>query len=250
MGCNYIRLAHYPHNENMVRLADEMGVLVWEEIPVYWTIDFKNRATYQNAENQLQEMIFRDKNRASVIIWSMANETPISEDRTKFIADLAAETRKADPTRLVSAALLSENKNGVNTIDDPLGEYMDLISFNQYLGWYGGNLEDAETMKWTSKYNKPLIVSEFGGDAKQGLHGDKKDRWNEEFQEYLYVQNLKMIDKMPNLAGLSPWILVDFRSPRRVLPEIQEGYNRKGLISNDGQKKKAFWVMKNYYNQK
>ncbi len=250
MGCNYIRLAHYPHNENMVRLADEMGVLVWEEIPVYWTIDFKNRATYQNAENQLQEMIFRDKNRASVIIWSMANETPISEDRTKFIADLAAETRKADPNRLISAALLSENKNGVNTIDDPLGEYMDLISFNQYLGWYGGNLEDAETMKWTSKYNKPLIVSEFGGDAKQGLHGDKKDRWNEEFQEYLYVQNLKMIDKMPNLAGLSPWILVDFRSPRRVLPEIQDGYNRKGLISNDGQKKKAFWVMKNYYNQK
>lgn len=250
MGCNYVRLAHYPHNENMVRLADEMGILVWEEIPVYWTIDFKNLATYQNAENQLHEMIFRDKNRASVIIWSMANETPISEERTKFIANLVAVTRKTDASRLVSAALLSENKNGVNTINDPLGEYLDLISFNQYLGWYGGNLEDAETIKWESKYKKPLIVSEFGGDAKQGLHGDKKERWNEEFQEYLYLQNLKMIDKMPNLGGLSPWILVDFRSPRRLLPKIQDGYNRKGLISNEGQKKKAFWVMKNYYTKK
>ncbi|MFM9908139.1 MAG: glycoside hydrolase family 2 protein [Chitinophagaceae bacterium] len=250
MGCNYVRLAHYPHNENMVRLADEMGLLVWEEIPVYWTIDFKNPDTYQNAENQLHEMIFRDKNRASVIIWSMANETPISEDRTKFIASLVAATRKTDSSRLVSAALLSENKNGIHTINDPLGEYLDLISFNQYLGWYGGNLEDAETIQWTSIYNKPLIVSEFGGDAKAGLHGDKKDRWNEEFQEYLYIQNLKMIDKMPNLGGMSPWILVDFRSPRRLLPEIQDGYNRKGLISNDGQKKKAFWVMKNYYGKK
>jgi len=250
MGCNYVRLAHYPHHENMVRLADEMGILVWEEIPVYWTIDFKNLTTYQNAENQLQEMIFRDKNRASVIIWSMANETPISEARTKFIADLVAVTRKTDSSRLVSAALLSGNKNGVNTIDDPLGEYLDLIAFNQYLGWYGGNLEDAETIRWTSKYNKPWIVSEFGGDAKQGLHGDKKDRWNEEYQEYLYLQNLKMIDNMPNLAGLSPWILVDFRSPRRNLPEIQDGYNRKGLISNDGQKKKAFWVMRDYYKEK
>ncbi len=250
MGCNYVRLAHYPHNENMVRLADEMGILVWEEIPVYWTIDFKNEGTYKNAENQLNEMLFRDKNRASVIIWSMANETPISAERTQFIANLVSFTRKKDSSRLVSAALLSENKNGVNTIDDPLGEYLDLISFNQYLGWYGGNLEDAEKIIWASKYNKPLIVSEFGGDAKQGLHGDKKERWNEEYQEYLYLQNLKMIDKIPNLAGLSPWILLDFRSPRRLLPKIQDGYNRKGLISNNGKKKKAFWVMKNYYSKK
>ncbi len=247
MGCNFVRLAHYQHNENIIRLADEMGILVWEEIPVYWTIDFKNELTYKNAENQLHEMIFRDKNRASVIIWSMANETPVSEERTKFIANLVKYTRKYDPSRLVSAALLIESKNGVNSINDPLGEYLDLVSFNQYLGWYVGKLEDAETIKWTTKYNKPLICSEFGGDAKQGLHGDKKERWNEEYQENLYIQNLKMIDKIPNISGISPWILVDFRSPRRLLPNVQDGYNRKGLISNQGVKKKAFWVLKNYY---
>ncbi|MFZ4056497.1 MAG: glycoside hydrolase family 2 protein [Ferruginibacter sp.] len=250
LGCNYVRLAHYPHNEYIIRLADEMGLLVWEEIPVYWTIDFKNEATYKNAENQLSEMISRDKNRASVIIWSMANETPLSEDRTNFITNLINVTRKKDPTRLISAALLTDNNNGINTINDPLGEHLDVIAVNQYLGWYGGNLEDAEKIKWISKYAKPLIVSEFGGDAKQGLHGNKNERWTEEFQEYLYIQNLKMIDKMPNLSGLSPWILVDFRSPRRLLPGIQDGYNRKGLISNSGKKKKAFLVMKKYYNNK
>jgi beta-glucuronidase len=250
LGCNYVRLAHYPHNENIIRLADELGLLVWEEIPVYWTIDFKNATTYENAATQLTEMIERDKNRACVIIWSMANETPISAERTLFISNLIKAAREKDPTRLISAALLTENKNGVNRVDDSLGEYLDVIAFNQYLGWYGGNLEDAEKITWASKYNKPLVVSEFGGDAKQGLHGDKTERWNEEFQEYLYLQNLKMIDHIPNLAGLSPWILVDFRSPRRMLPGIQDGYNRKGLISNEGKKKKAFWVMKAYYKNK
>ncbi len=250
LGCNYVRLAHYPHNENIIRLADKMGLLVWEEIPVYWSINFKNAATYQNAENQLKDMIARDKNRAAVIIWSMANETPLSAERTKFITDLITVARNKDPYRLISAALLSESKDGIHTINDPLGAYIDLVAFNQYLGWYGGNLEDAEKIKWSSIYDKPLIVSEFGGDARQGLHGSKYDRWNEEFQEYLYIQNLKMIDKIPNLAGLSPWILVDFRSPRRLLPGIQDGYNRKGLISNEGKKKKAFWIMKKYYGSK
>ena len=92
LGCNYVRLAHYPHNEHMMRLADEKGILVWEENPVYWTIDWENEATYQNAENQLSELIARDKNRASVIIWSMANETPTSSARNRFLTRLASFT--------------------------------------------------------------------------------------------------------------------------------------------------------------
>ncbi len=76
LGCNYVRLAHYPHNEKMVRLAEKMGLMVWSEIPVYWTIQWENEGTYQNAHNQLMEMIERDQNRAAVIIWSIANETP------------------------------------------------------------------------------------------------------------------------------------------------------------------------------
>lgn len=246
MGCNYVRLAHYPHNENIIREADKMGIMVWEEIPVYWTVEFTNKNTYQNAEDQLTASITRDKNRASIIIWSMANETPISEARNTFIKNLASHTRSLDNTRLISAALLTKKE----TIDDPIGEVLDVVAFNQYLGWYGGNLEDAEKITWKSKYNKPIVVSEFGGDAKAGFHGEKNERWTEEYQEYLYIQNLKMIEKIPHLSGTSPWILVDFRSPKRLLPGIQDGYNRKGLISNDGEKKKAFYIMQDWYLKK
>ncbi len=250
LGCNYVRLAHYPHNENMVRLADKIGLMVWEEIPVYWTVNFTNQETYKNAENQLVEMIGRDKNRCATIIWSMANETPISDARNTFINNLNAKARALDNTRLISAALLTKSENLNSYVEDPIAENLDIVAFNEYLGWYGGNLDDAEKIKWTSKYNKPVVVSEFGGGAKAGLHGEKNERWTEEFQEYLYIQNLKMIEKIPNISGLSPWILVDFRSPRRLLPEIQDGYNRKGLISNDGIKKKAFFVLQNFYNNK
>ena len=221
--------------------------MVWEEIPVYWTIDFANLETYKNAENQITTTIKRDQNRACVIIWSVANETPVSDQRNAFLNNLISKAKTLDPTRLISAALLTKSENLNNYVDDPIAENLDIVSFNEYLGWYGGNLDDAEKIQWTSKYNKPVIVSEFGGDAKQGFHGDKTERWTEEFQEYLYIQNLKMIEKIPNICGISPWILVDFRSPRRVLPGIQDGYNRKGLISNDGNKKKAFSILRAFY---
>lgn len=250
LGCNYVRLAHYPHNENIIRMADKMGLMVWEEIPVYWTVEFTNKETYKNAENQLTAAITRDKNRASIIIWSMANETPVSDARNTFIKDLVTHTKSLDNTRLISAALLTHKVDGIGMIDDEIGQYLDIIAFNQYLGWYGGNLEDAEKTIWKTPYNKPVIVSEFGGGAKQGLHGEKNERWTEEYQEYLYIQNLKMIEKIPQLSGLSPWILVDFRSPKRLLPDIQDGYNRKGLISNDGVKKKAFFILQSWYSKK
>jgi len=249
LGCNYVRLAHYPHNEYMLRMADKMGLMVWEEIPVYWTIDFNNAATYNNAKNQLTEVITRDKNRASVIIWSMANETPLSDARNTFLLNLVNHTKTIDTTRLISAALLTRGENGVGIIDDKIGEHLDIISFNQYIGWYGGDLRTAPDAKWTTPYNKPLVVSEFGGDAKQGLHGPKEERWNEEYQEYLYQQNLLMIEKIPNIRGISPWILMDFRSPRRLLPGIQDGFNRKGLVSDKGKKKKSFYTLQSFYKK-
>lgn len=253
LGCNYVRLAHYPHNEHMVRLADKMGILVWEENPVYWTISWENEETFLNAKNQLSEVINRDKNRASVIIWSMANETPTSDARNSFLTKLATYTREKDPTRLISAALEQSNYQGnplVRTIHDPFAEVVDILSFNQYIGWYDGGIEKCKTISWNIEYDKPVVISEFGAGAKYGLHGEKDARWNEEYQEYLYEETLKMIDQIDQLQGISPWILVDFRSPRRVLPEIQDGWNRKGLISEDGHKKKAFFVLKNYYKSK
>jgi len=249
LGCNYVRLAHYPHNEHIVKLADKMGIMIWEEIPVYWTVDFTNKNSLNNAKNQLSEAITRDKNRASIIIWSMANETPPSEPRNTFLKELIIHTKSMDTTRLISSALEKHSKDGVNIVDDEIGKYLDIVAFNQYTGWYGGSLEDAPEAKWSIKYNKPVVISEFGGGALQGLHGTIKERWTEEYQEYLYQQNLKMIEKIPNIRGTSPWILNDFRSPKRVLPIIQDGWNRKGLISNHGIKKKAFFTVKEFYKK-
>ncbi len=253
LGCNYVRLAHYPHNEHMVRLADKMGMLVWEENPVYWTISWKNKNTYLNAKNQLSEVINRDKNRASVIIWSMANETPTSDARNIFLTNLANYTKEKDPTRLISAALEQSDYQAnkfIRTIDDPFADVVDILSFNQYIGWYDGLPEKCSKISWVIKQNKPVLISEFGAGAKYGLHGNKDTRWTEEFQENLYVETLKMLDRIDQLQGFSPWILVDFRSPRRVLPKIQDGWNRKGLISEDGYKKKAFFILQDYYKNK
>ena len=253
LGCNYVRLAHYPHNEHMVRLADQKGILVWEENPVYWTISWDNPDTYRNAENQLAELIQRDKNRASVIIWSMANETPNVPARNTFLTKLADFTKSKDDTRLISAALEQKHYQGnplIRTIDDPFADVVDVLSFNQYIGWYDGLPEKCATITWKISQDKPVLISEFGAGAKQGLYGSKNTRWTEEYQENLYVETLKMIDKVDKVQGFSPWILIDFRSPRRVLPIIQEGWNRKGLISEDGKKKKAFNVLREYYENK
>ncbi len=251
MGCNYVRLAHYPHNEFMVRKAEEMGLMVWSEIPVYWTISWENEATYQNAEAQLCEMISRDKNRCGIVIWSIANETPHSDARDTFLSRLSIKAKEIDNSRLISMAMeVTSVDGGVNTLNDNMHAYVDVVSFNQYVGWYRDTNDAALNMVWDIPYGKPVIISEFGGGALQGLHGDKSERWSEEYQEYLYECNLTMLDKIEGLAGMSPWILVDFRSPRRQLPDIQDFYNRKGLISDRGVRKKAFFTMQKYYQSK
>ena len=250
LGCNFVRLAHYPHNEYIVREAERMGILVWSEIPCYWTIDWKNPKTYENACNQLTDMISRDHNRANVIIWSIANETPHSTERDAFLSRLAKQARSLDSTRLISMAMeVTGASNYVNRLSDNMNEYVDVVSFNQYIGWYR-DVNDAPKMTWEIPYDKPVIISEFGGGAKYGYHGAKNQRWTEEFQENLYRENTAMLDKIDGLAGTTPWILKDFRSPRRVLPGIQDYYNRKGLFSDKGEKKLAFYVLKQWYEGK
>ena len=250
LGCNFVRLAHYPHHEEMVREAERMGILVWSEIPVYWTIAWTNPQTFANAKQQLTDMVARDHNRANVIIWSIANETPHSAERDKFLGGLAKYARTLDNTRLISMAMeVTGASNYVNRLNDNMNEYVDVVSFNQYIGWYR-DVNDAPKMKWEIPYNKPVIISEFGGGARYGFHGNKNQRWTEEFQENLYIENTAMLDKIDGLAGTTPWILKDFRSPRRVLPGVQDYYNRKGLVSDKGEKKKAFFVLKKWYETK
>ncbi len=251
LGCNFVRLAHYPHNEAMIRMADQMGILVWEEIPVYWTIQWENPATLKNAQNQLGELISRDHNRAALIIYSVANETPINEARNHFLSELVRQAHSTDPTRLVSAALQADETDDGNRltiqINDPLAAELDVMGENEYIGWYTHQMGDIDRTDWVSKYNKPLIMSEFGADAQFGRHGDPGARWTEEFQQTFYEHQIAMLKRISFLRGTTPWILKDFRSPRRTLPGIEDYFNRKGLVSDHGEKKKAFFVLRKYY---
>jgi beta-glucuronidase len=253
---NYIRLSHYPHSELASRIADEMGLLLWSEIPVYWSIDFKNQRVLDNAKKMMAENIYRDRNRAAIIIWSIANETPVADDRNIFLRELAQSVRAMDNTRLISAALLVERKDTSGhieiTTNDPLIESLDILAVNTYNGWYGEDqLSALADTLWHTPNNKPLILSEFGADAKAGVHAPGTPfKFSEEYQAEYYRQTLLMADKMNNLCGMSPWILKDFQSPRREHPIYQQGWNRKGLISETGERKQAFKVLADYYRKR
>ncbi|MGN6543264.1 MAG: glycoside hydrolase family 2 protein [Ginsengibacter sp.] len=252
LGCNMVRLAHYPHDESMTRMADSLGFLVWSEIPVYWTIDFGNHEVYEKAKQQLTEMITRDKNRASVIIWSVGNETPVSPVRTDFMHNLIVSAKALDSTRMISAALEVNynSKNEMHVINDPLGQYVDLVAFNEYLGWYGGLPSSCRSANWSTPYDKPLFISETGAGAKYGFHADSLTRFSEEYQAWYYREQINMFKRMPeNWVGLSPWVLADFRSPKRNNPIYQQGWNRKGLFSNNGNKKEAFYILQSFYKE-
>ncbi|MDX2190173.1 MAG: glycoside hydrolase family 2 TIM barrel-domain containing protein [Bacteroidota bacterium] len=253
LNCNMVRLAHYPHNENMTRVADSLGILVWSEIPVYWTVDFTSKTVLEKAKVQLNEMISRDKNRTSIIIWSVGNETPVSDARTEFMKTLALLTKQIDSTRLVSAALEVHYNPGdwdKHIVNDPLGKYVDLVAVNEYKGWYGGLPTNCRTMSWDVQFDKPFFISETGAEALGGFYGDTLTRWSEEYQEWYYKEQTNMMRKIGyGFVGASPWLLADFKSPKRNNPVYQEGWNNKGVVDQKGRKKKAFYVLKKYFDE-
>jgi beta-glucuronidase len=207
LHCNFVRMAHYPHTENEIRLADKLGIMVWDEIPVYWGIDWTNPRT------------------------------------------LAVEARGEDPTRLITSAIVTHFKGTTATLDDPLGQDLDVLGYNEYLGWYQGKPETIPDYTWQNPMGKPVIISEFGAGANAGLHGPATEMFTEEYQDYVFRQQFQMLAKMPFLRGMTPWVLMDFRSPMRQLPGIQDDYNRKGLVSDKGEKKKAFFTLQDYYSK-
>ena len=255
LGCNMIRLAHYPQNEYIVRLAEKMGFMLWEEIPVWQGIDFANDATRQKAGRMIREMVGRDRNRCALTFWGVANETQPSEPRNEFLRYLISCCRELDDTRLIVAAfdlVRFDRDRQLFVMDDPFIEALDVVAVNKYMGWYHPWPVTPDRAVWDVARGKPLIISEFGGEALYGQHGaaDTASSWSEEYQEALYRDNLRMFENIPNPRGVSPWILFDFRSPFRFHPTNQEGWNRKGLVSDRGYRKKAWYLMKAYYDKR
>lgn len=249
MNANFVRLCHYPHDERMTRMADKTGVMVWSEIPLWQRISFEKPEVYAKATFMLNEMVRRDRNKASIIMWSVSNETPNNSIRTSFLTNLANEARRLDQTRPITSALIGPRIDGKQVVqDDPLAAALDIVGQNEYLGWYVGKAEDADTTEWRFP-QKPIIMSEFGAEAKQGNHGGVHDRWTEEQQANVLSHQFVMFNKIPQLRGLTPWVLADFRSPGRNIPKLQDGFNRKGLISEDGKRKQSFYLFQKIYKE-
>lgn len=255
LGVNMVRLAHYPQNEYIVRMAEKMGIILWQEIPVWQGIDFENAATMDKALRMFSEMLYRDKNRCAVGFWGVANETRPSPARNAFLRRELAFARSIDSTRLYTAAfdnVYFKKEYGEFRIEDDFINDLDVVSFNKYMGWYAPWPVAPSECRWNVAPEKPVIISEFGCEAQYGKHGDADwaSSWSEEFQADQYRKNIEMFDKIPNLAGVSPWILFDFRSPFRFHPVNQEGWNRKGLVSDKGMRKQAWYIIHDYYNKK
>ena len=248
LGCNFMRLAHYPHTEKMAKLADRMGIMLWEEIPVYWAIRFRRAATYRDAENQLLELITRDYNRASVIIWSVGNENADSDERLSFMKRLADTAHRVDKTRLVSAACLVSMQR--LAIEDRLAQYIDVIGLNEYYGWYAPDFSQLPKLFENSNPDKPVVITEFGADAFPHHRGSKSDKGTEDCQADVYEKQIATLRTIPYVKGITPWILYDFRCPRRT-SVIQQYFNRKGLIDEKREyKKPAYYLMQRFYTEK
>lgn len=255
LGVNTIRLAHYPQNEYIVRKAEQMGFMLWEEIPVWQSIDFTNDVTMGKARTMFDEMLQRDKNRCAVSMWGVANETRPSEARNAFLTRLVSDGRAKDNTRLYVAAfdiVYYQRDKDLFTMEDSFPKQLDLIGVNKYMGWYAPWPKDPKDCHWQVCPDKPLFITEFGGEALYGQSGDETvaSSWSEDYQAKLYRDNIRMFENIPNLCGVSPWILFDFRSPFRFHPTNQDGWNRKGLVSDQGMRKKAWYIMRDYYRSK
>lgn len=255
LGVNTIRLAHYPQNEYIVRKAEQMGFMLWEEIPVWQSIDFTNDVTMGKARTMFDEMLQRDKNRCAVSMWGVANETRPSEARNAFLTRLVSDGRAKDNTRLYVAAfdiVYYQRDKDLFTMEDSFPEQLDLIGVNKYMGWYAPWPKDPKDCHWQVCPDKPLLITEFGGEALYGQSGDETvaSSWSEDYQAKLYRDNIRMFENIPNLCGVSPWILFDFCSPFRFHPANQDGWNRKGLVSDQGMRKKAWYIMRDYYRSK
>lgn len=246
LGCNVMRLSHYPHHERMAQMADELGIMLWEEIPVYWALMFREEATYRAASGQLRELILRDRNRASVILWGVGNENPDTDERLEFMSSLNKLAKELDPSRLTTAACLVNIDSMM--VQDRLAEHVDVVAINEYYGWYYRDYQGLGRIMEQTKLDRPLVISETGADAAAGQFGDEEELFTENHQSKMYRKQFELSEGY--VEGIFPWILFDFKSPVRMNPK-QGGFNRKGLAAEDKRyRKMAFETVREYFDGK
>ena len=255
VGANSFRTSHYPYAEEILDYADQKGILVISELPSV-NLDFRSVSdqTLSSHLVALEAQVARDKNHPSVIIWSLANEPGYlgepeykSEKAHHYWQTVCAKTRELDATRPVTLANV-----GRIGVDDPAFDYVDLISINRYYGWYDmpGQLERAgqrlkqELNDISEKYNKPILVSEFGADTLAGAHSTSDQMYTEEYQAKFIETYCNIIEAHDGCIGAHVWNFADFRTAqhhRRVI------YNLKGIFTRTREPKRAAFTLKDLW---
>lgn len=257
MGVNAVRLAHYPQDKLVYDLCDEYGFIVWAEIPFvgpggYRDKGFVNQLSFkENGKYQLQELILQNYNHPSICFWGLFNELKqAGDDPVEYIGELNRLAKILDPGRLTTSA---SNQGG------EINEVTDVVAWNQYYGWYGG--EPSGIGKWADDMHKfypqkSIGISEYGAGASilhQGEDLKKTEAssyWHpENWQTYFHEEHWKAIDCRPFLWGTFVWNMFDFGAAHRREGET-DGKNDKGLVTFDRKvKKDAFYFYKANWNE-
>ncbi|XKL61127.1 hypothetical protein PGB90_008184 [Kerria lacca] len=249
IGANAYRTSHYPYAEEIMDFADQQGIMIINECPgvdlVNYSIILRNKHM-----DSMAELIRRDKNRPSVIMWSIANE-PRSQlkEAAEYFRSVVEFVKSYDETRPITAVLnRAEN-------EDEAGQYLDIIGFNRYNSWYSntGRLEvirekvEDEAYKWHTKYNKPVFMAEYGADTIPGLHINPSYVWSEEYQVELLSEHFKAFDalrKKQFFIGEMIWNFADFNTAQTV---TRVGGNKKGIFTRQRQPKAAAHHLRKRY---
>jgi beta-glucuronidase len=258
IGANSFRTSHYPYSEELMRLADREGFVIIDEVPAVGVhLNFmatlrgggKPRNTWQEIQtfdhhaDVIRELIARDKNHPSVVMWSIANE-PASEEEGAdgYFGPLVELAKRCDPQqRPVTIVTFGQ----ADPQRDKVAELVDVLALNRYYGWYvdGGDLESAkvklrqELEGWQKRCpGKPIIMTEYGADTVAGLHDIVPTMFTEEYQAAYYQANHEVFDQCPVLVGEHPWNFADFQTSQNVM-RVQG--NKKGIFTRDRKPKMA-----------
>ena len=252
LGANTVRLAHYQHSQDFYDACDELGMVVWAEIP-FISVFNKDPAAHQNCISQMKELIAQNYNHPSICFWGISNEIligGISEKLVENHKELNALVKKLDPTRLTTIAHVS-----MTPVDSPMHEITDVIAYNHYFGWYGGRIED--NAPWMDKFHARhpdlcVGLSEYGCEGIITYHGPKpacKD-YSEEYQALYHEYMAKMLDERPWIWASHVWNMFDFGCAARKEGGVA-GRNNKGLVTIDRKTKKdSYFIYQAYWSKK
>lgn len=252
MGCNAVRLAHYPHGRQVYDIADEYGMVAWTEIP-FVNIYVANPEYAANLRRQLREMIYQNFNHPSVLTWGLFNEVNSGwmEPVDAMVAELHTLAREIDPSRPTT---------GASNQDDIFNDYPDYIAFNKYFGWYGDSPEEMGI--WIDRQHstyphRMMGISEYGAggntaqQCEELVHPEPWEQWHpENWQTHYHIENWRQLKARPFLWCNFIWCLCDFSSAGRKEGNTP-GRNDKGLVAYDrSTRKDAFYFYKANWNEK